>query len=333
MIETRWSGHLYAVQSIIKNFEEILSTLESIKNGNDKSFSPEDIALATGIFQSIIKRNFVFMLHFLNALLNTIEPANQILQKRNVGFRIAVPVIEAVIENIKKFRSDESFDDFIEKIEQTLNGIERSETLRPQRIRRRASRLTDFVVMETLGEDNFENENQALKASYIEIIDNVLSEMDKRFDNNCDILIAISELNNINTSGFDINVLKPLTSIGLVLPSQSELNVVQTYLANETKKPENRDVSLLKLLLPVKDAFTTTFRLLEAGETFGSSTAVNECSFSAVGRIDTVRRMCMTDKRLQDLSFLSFEKKRLSSIDVDDIMRKFCEKNRRIQLF
>lgn len=86
------------------------------------------------------------------------------------------------------------------------------------------------------------------------------------------------------------------------------------------------------MLLPVKDAFPTTYHLLEAGDTFGSSTAINECSFSAVARIDTVRRMSMSDRRLRDLSFLAFEKKRLSSIKEDDIMRKFSEKNRRIQL-
>lgn len=80
--------------------------------------------------------------------------------------------------------------------------------------------------------------------------------------------------------------------------------------------------------MPVKDAFADTYRLFEACDAFGSSTAIIESSFSALARIDTVRRMCMTDQRLRDSSFLAFEKKRLSSIEEDDIMRKFSEKNR-----
>lgn len=86
------------------------------------------------------------------------------------------------------------------------------------------------------------------------------------------------------------------------------MKVVRTYLSKETKKPENRNTSVLKLLLPVKDAFSDTYRLFYAGETFGSSTAINECSFSALARIDTVCRISMTDQRLRDLYFLTFEK-------------------------
>lgn len=89
------------------------------------------------------------------------------------------------------------------------------------------------------------------------------------------------------------------------------------------------------MLLPFKDGIESTYKLLEAVESLGSSTAVNECAFSALSRIDTVRRMAMTDQRLCNLAFLAFEKNRISSIkDFDDkILRKFNEKNRKIQLF
>lgn len=69
------------------------------------------------------------------------------------------------------------------------------------------------------------------------------------------------------------------------------------------------------------------------GETFGNSTSTNECSFSALSRIDTVRRMSMTNQRLCNLAFLAFEKQRLGSLEEELVLRKFCEKNRRIQLF
>lgn len=132
---------------------------------------------------------------------------------------------------------------------------------------------------------------------------------------------------------FDETKLTPLVDIGLILPSDSELDVVKKFISSETKKPENAKMTILKLLTPVKDAFLNTYHLFEAFEAFGSSTAINECSFSAVSRIDTVRRMCMTDERLRNLSFLAFEKKRLTDLNELDIMHKFAEKNRKIQLF
>lgn len=331
LIEIRWTGHLYAVRSISKNYGELLSTLETIKEGNGNNFEPVDMALAAGLFNSVKRRNFIFMLHFFNGLLSTLDPANQILQKRDIGFSQAMPVIEAVFNSVEPFRSDEAFDRFVESTEETLSTIDSEDVSRPPRIHQRSTRLTDSVVMETLGEN--QNKNETLKSVYFEVIDYVLSEMRKRFHNNSDILMAISELNKIISNDFDRNALRPLTKIGLVLPSETELDIVKTFLAKETKKIENKNKSILKILLPVQDAFPDTYRLFEASETFGSSTSINECSFSALARIDTVRRMCMTDKRLRDLTFLAFEKKRLSSIKEDDIMRKFSEKNRRIQLY
>lgn len=160
--------------------------------------------------------------------------------------------------------------------------------------------------MESLGEGN---ENESLKPAYLEVIDYILIEMKARFNNENDVLMAVSEVNNINSDDFEYKSLRPLTDIGLILPSEVELNVMKTFLSKETKKPENENISTLKLLFPVKDAFSDTYRLFEACETFGSSTAINECSFSSLARIDTVRRMCMNDQRLRDLSILAFEKK------------------------
>lgn len=333
LIETRWSGHLSAVQSIKKNYLEILSTLEKIKDGHANNFLPEDMALATGLFNSIWNRNFVFMLHFLNDFLNTLEPANKILQKRNIGFRQAMPVIEAVIRSLKHLRSEENFDRFIQSSDEVLSSIEYENVPRVKRTRQRSTRLNDSIVMESLGEGQDDGEYQQLQSAYYEVIDYTLIEMEKRFNDNSEILMAISELNNLTSKTFDLKTLTPLKSIGLTLPSESELNVVKTYLLEEIKKPENVNATTLKILFPVKDAFPDTYRLLEAGDTFGSSTAINECSFSALNRIDTVKRMSMSDKRLCDLSFLAFEKKKLSQISEDDIIRQFSEKNRKIQLF
>lgn len=119
LIETRWSGYLYAVQSISRNYDQILSTLEIIDEGNGNNFQPVDMALAAGISNSVRRSSFIFMLHFLNALLNKLEPANKILQKREIGFRQAMPVIDAVFDNVERFRSDDSFNRFVESTENT----------------------------------------------------------------------------------------------------------------------------------------------------------------------------------------------------------------------
>lgn len=161
----------------------------------------------------------------------------------------------------------------------------------------------------------------------------ILYEMRNRFNHNNNILLATAAASDIDQDSFDRETLLPLTSLGLKVPSQAEISVAMAFLAKEKEKPENQGSSILKILCSVKNALPETYRLLEAIDTFGSSTSVNECAFSAISRIDTVRRMSMTNQRMCDLSFLAFERKRLSSLDGDLIVRKFAEKNRKIQLY
>lgn len=159
LIETRWSGHLKAIQTIVKNYDQLLDALSKIRNENAHEFDAADIALASGLTSALTQKNFIFLLLFLYELLSLIEPANKMLQNREVGFPQAKPIIEAVSESIHALRTDESFHRFIDSAEKMMNVSEIEETrARPQRIRHRSSRLTGSIVMETLGERQIELE-------------------------------------------------------------------------------------------------------------------------------------------------------------------------------
>lgn len=225
------------------------------------------------------------------------------------------------MESVQGSRSDGAYIELTQLVEEKAKSFEK--TSRPQRIRQRSSRLSDSIVMETIGEDS---RDIGLKPVYFEIIDSICEEIKRRFHNNSDILNALSDLSELNPNT-ELNALKPLEMIGLTLPSEAELNVVKQFLSKEKEKPENAKSSILKILFQVKDAFRTTYSLFEACETFGSSTSVNKCAFSALARIDIVKRMSMSTQRICDLSFMAFEKKLLDSINIDDIIQKFSEKN------
>lgn len=187
------------------------------------------------------------------------------------------------------------------------------------RIRRRTTRLDQSVVMCTLGEreNEMERGNILLKQQYFEMIDRVCREIRFRFQENNEILMAVSEASRMHCVDFDRNSLLPLNEIGLIVPSEAELLVIKNYLKKELNKPEWQGSSMMKILYPVKDAFSQTYHLLQGVEVFGSSTSTNESSFSALSRIDTIRRMSMTDQRMCNLAFLAFEKKKLSSLQED----------------
>lgn len=335
LIEQRWSGHHKAIQSIKKNIEMLIEALVKIKESTEHNLDAEDVALAIGLLNMIMSRKFIFLLEFLSKLLGIIEPANQVLQKRDTGYRKAMPIIQAVKKNIQAMRNDSTFLEVVKDTQQSLTSIGyEPEAEQPVRRRRRSTLLHDSVVMSTLGERDSDDESVLLKRIYFEIIDTVESEMTRRFDQNNDILMAIEAANDFLNDDFDHNVLQPLTALELTLPSREEIAVARTFLLEEKNKEDDESKkNILELLFPVANVFRNTYRLFEAIETFGSGTATNESSFSAFSRIDTIRRYSMTNQRMRELAFIAFEKKRMDSLKIDTILRKFSEKTRRVQLF
>lgn len=122
--------------------------------------------------------------------------------------------------------------------------------------------------------------------------------------------------------------------IGVELPPEEELLVAKGFIekkqkAHDEEHEKTGDTSyksrfnLLKELFLVKDAFPNVYKLFATIDTFPCSTSICECSFSALERVGTKKRINMDNQRLRHLSFLAFEAKTLSTISIDDILRVF----------
>lgn len=97
---------------------------------------------------------------------------------------------------------------------------------------------------------------------------------------------------------------------------------------------EKRKKSVLEHLHPVRAAFPQVYKLFCAIETFPCSTTISECSFSTLALIGIFGRIHMTNKRLRDLTFLAFERKQLSKITSDEILRHFNDqKDRKLRIY
>lgn len=324
LIPTRWDGHLKSTESIFANYHELVSTLTTLLKTHKKvsRLDATDLALADGILRAINKPKFVFMLVVMKDLLQLIEPVDKLLQARSTGYRDALPLIQTVLDLITAKRTNDEFEKYIDQ-SVTLLGEPISEP-RPIRNRRRSSMLSNCVVMETIGERNGENEKTLLKAAYFEIIDNISSEIQRRFNDNSDILLALS-----SAEEFDLKKLKPLESCGVTLPTVAHFIVAEEY----AKKHRKEGSSILQTILPIKDVIPDVYDLFAAIDTFACSTAVCEAGFSALKRVDVVQRLSMTNERLRQLSFIAFESKTLNEISNGEILERFARsKNRRVQM-
>lgn len=91
---------------------------------------------------------------------------------------------------------------------------------------------------------------------------------------------------------------------------------------------------ILTELYKVRQGMENVYNLFAAIETFPSGTAVCESSFSALTRIMRPQRVGMSTERLNNLSFLAFEHKRLDTLDLDTVLLRFDKlKNRKVQLY
>lgn len=91
---------------------------------------------------------------------------------------------------------------------------------------------------------------------------------------------------------------------------------------------------VLTELYKVRSGMEKVYNLFAAVETFPSGTAVCESSFSTLTRIMRPQRISMLTQRLNNLSFLAFEQKRLKSLNLDTVLIKFdALKDRKVQLF
>lgn len=335
LIPTRWEGHFQTTQVICDSYESILKCVGEIaENGRSLGFDGDDIATATGIQICISKQEFVYMMLFLRDLLETLKPADKVLQSRKLGYVESVPVIAATLEELERLQKHEKFEELERKVHEKMKDT----NVRPQRNRRRtrSSSCDDY---------DYEIAKQNLIGkAYFEALHIVVSEMKRRFMENDDILRALS-----NAHKMDLDSLRTLAKLNRIqLPTESELLVAKTYVdAQRAKNNHNEEgdgddseveelasMSILRYLYPVREAFPAVFKLFCAVETFPSSTTISECSFSSLARVGILGRVHMSNERLRDLTFLAFEEKKLKQINPDAILRYFNSlKDRKLQLY
>ena len=82
----------------------------------------------------------------------------------------------------------------------------------------------------------------------------------------------------------------------------------------------------------MKTAFPKVHNLAAVVATFGSSTAVCECSFSTLAKVDTPQRSSMLQRRQRNLVLLAFERDRTRKIDLDAFVMRFSKRHTRMRL-
>lgn len=93
-----------------------------------------------------------------------------------------------------RLRSDEHFGNFYTKSEITASNLNISLSNDKKRRTNINSTLTNYVITSTTGFKNTDITIQNMRVMYFTVLDNILSEMNKRFDNNSDFYLQYQYL-------------------------------------------------------------------------------------------------------------------------------------------
>ena len=331
--DTRWACRYFAIDAICCTFDSVLATLEDISNGVDKSRAVE----AKGILGQICCFKFLLLLVMFCRILSFTKALSDQLQSVSNDIARAANLVQGTIKTLTSLRNDKAWDHIYKYTQDVarLNNIKITDSTsgRPSRSKRLPKRLQSAVVMESTGAREAADVNNS-KAMYYCILDSILRELKRRFENkNLSIMRAIQSCNPQSSEFLNSDIIQPLAE---------HYNLDAHLLFTECKLAQNtfKDKALESVrefweeVCGYDSAFSELKKLLQIVLTIVVTTASCERSFSTLKRIKNYLRTSMTDERLSNLATISIEKDVCKTINLDSVIDKFNgdDNNRRITL-
>ena len=329
VLDTRWNDQLSAIVAILSNYAEIADALQKIGSNQLNQFDGETVVTAVRLAAVVATRDFRFIRVLMKRVLELLKPADESLQKRTTDINEAMLLIETCMDQVCNLRNEATFVD-ISKCCNELADCEPSAKRRM--IATLSRRMDDFVVLEPTGQYRRE-EVTATSQMLNDVIDNVLVEMTRRFTDQGWLYKAVTAMSRKSDKFLDAKTLSPLSRLGIVIPSNAELQVCKAYIERLNSPVEESDSNkVLKLLYEQRAAFPDTYAMAASIATLGSSSAVCEASFSTLARINNSHRRSMTHMRQRNLVLLAFEENRTKDINFDEFIKMFMPKHSRLHL-
>lgn len=325
LLEQRWSGHLHVCRIIFEEYHHISETLELISVNQEREFGGDDVALSTGLHIVMKKQEFVFCLVIMKNILEILSPVDKGLQSHDISLEQAYSLVQAAKCAVENLRNDDSFKSTLEE----MSKLSKVEDMKIKRKRKLNSLLDDYVVHDTIGHrsSNITNKYSEYAPVFYEILDVVLAELKRRFQDNDNLHQAIIAAENLDC---DNDKLKYLKQFGIVIPSKEEMKVAKHLLEKSNTTKQNFFSEIYKH----RSAFEDCYSMLAAVRTFACSTAICESTFSVLTRINRPQRLSMSHSRMANLVYLAFEQRRTKNLNVEKVLRRFHSlKDRRLQLY
>ena len=311
--ETRWTYHSRTVYSINNASTHLLELFENM-NENTQDWDGETLTQVSSFLFIMKEFEFNFLLKSFADIFAETDILYDILQKKTSDIAYCVTKIKELESFLERFR--EKFEIYYDAAVHITGPPKRK-------------RNVDDVKIH-------------YRRIFVEIIDNVLSELRNRYKNIKDLkFIELLSCENFKkySERFPENEIREFTN-------NYQANFNFDKLKNELRciyrSPQFANSCVFSIIQNLyKDnlnkVFSEVLRLAKFIVTIPASSASAERSFSCLKRIHTYLRNTQNQQRLTELSMISIEKALMIELKrnptfYDDILKSYLKKDRRIDL-
>ena len=319
LCETRWCYRSRTVSSIKMQHGNLKSAFISILDHSEK-WDEDTLCKTDNLLAKLNDFTFMFFINCFDNILSQAGKLFDVLQCKQLDIKRSHDKIKDFIICVESYRKDEYYDIIVQD---TVSFIEQEdESIPPPRKRARGAQIN-------------------YKATYFEIIDNILMSLRERFASIQEYaFFSLLDVNNFEefANSFPMQHIVSLQNKyphifyykGLI----NELKYM--YIDCDFKKCKSIN-SILELLykLELTSAMSESIKLIQLLLTIPVTSVANERSFSTLDRIRSYLRSTMAQERLSSLACISIEKSLLNNLDKkkelhDRILHEFAIKPRRL---
>ena len=324
---TRWTVRAESLLSVLTNYVVIQSVLEEIVD--EYRGNAEATASARGVHAVMEKFSFLFGVTLAEKVFSLTDRLSRALQAKRVFAVEGKKYVALTVGSLKDLRSDTKFDDFWAGVKRNAEELDVNEPVMPRK--RKAPR--HFDPASSTHADN--SPEDLYRRYYFEVIDNLIGEIERRFDSHSFELYGNME---------DILLSAPK---GELASCEDKVHDIVSHFSGDLEQSDlTKELALLKNVLSGSEITYDTLRakvseyrvfpqvltLLRLLFVIPATSATSERSFSALRLVKTYLRSTMKQERLNHLMILHIHKDR--EINIMKAISEFVSRNsERVKLF
>ena len=332
---TRWTVRTRALESVIDNYATLVETFTEISETSNDEYGRR----AAGVLAQLEKFETFFGMKLCHLVFAATEEVSRALQRVDMTLGEGLKQAEVAKEYLTRQRTDSAFKFFFEQTKRLSTDLTDEPALPRQR--RLPKRLDSGSAAHV-----FQDPMDYLRKTYYEMLDKVIQELDRRFQQRDMELPRKTEdllLQAANWEGPG----SPQVPDLVLTTYKEDLNGEKLHhqlamlpdLVRQTKVKKVTSVrSLAQILTSSKVGVTSLFSevsaLVRLFMTLPVTTATAERSFSTLRRLKTYLRSTMTQQRLNNVLMTHCHKSVTDNIDIEAVAKMFiCVNETRMRFF